>query len=253
MSLGDATGTTPDSSRRQVERPDHELARRLGEFLAGWLGTWPPTTLLDVASSPARSEPGWDGVIRPVIGVATPSGAVISVPAPLLEKARGLAGLGEVAFASRIGTLVGVEGGQLVRAVFRYSEHRSDLPDAGVWTPRDDPRVPEWLKPFNDDVLVAFAEDGSYAAGVGLKKHSALGVELAVGTEPEHRNKGLAKRLVAQAARTVIDSGAVAIYLHAPSNLPSAAVAEAAGFPDRGWEVLGLFPSEHHEGAGGRS
>lgn len=245
MSLGDATGTTPDSSRRQLERPDPDLARRLGAFLAGWLGTWPPTTRLDVASSPARSEPGWDGVIRPVIGVATPSGAVVSVPASLLEEARQLAALGEQAFAFRIGALVGLESAQLVRAVFRYSEHRSDLPDAGMWTPRDDPRVPEWLKPFNDEVLVAFADDGSYAAGVGLKKHNVLGVELAVGTEPRQRNKGLAKRLVAQAARAVIDGGAVAIYLHAPSNLPSAAVAEAAGFPDRGWEVLGLFPAEH--------
>jgi GNAT superfamily N-acetyltransferase len=245
MTLGDATGTTPDSARRELEPPDPELARRLGAFLGSWLGTWPPRSSFDVASSPARSQPGWDGVVRPVLGVSTPSGTVISVPGSHLEDARRIAASGEASFASRIGALVGLEGVQLVRAVFRYSEHRSDLPDAGVWTPRDDPRVPEWLKPFNDDVLVAFADDGSYAAGVGLKKHSALGIELAVGTEPEYRNRGLAKRLVAQAERAVIGTGAIAIYLHAPSNLPSAAVAEAAGFPDRGWEILGLFPSDH--------
>ena len=146
---------------------------------------------------------------------------------------------------ANVGALVGFEGAQIVRAVFRYSEHRIDLPDAGTWMPREDPRVPSWLQPFNGDVLIAFAEDGSYAAGVGLKKHNVFGIELAVGTEPEHRNKGLAKRLVAQAARTVIDSGAVAIYLHAPSNVVSAAVAEVTGFPDRGWQVLGLFYDEH--------
>jgi GNAT superfamily N-acetyltransferase len=169
---------------------------------------------------------------------------VISVPESVLEAARRLVDQGEQVFKERLGALVGVEGGQLVSAVFRYSEQRSDLSDAGTWTPRDDPRVPPWLKPFNGDVLIAFAEDGSYAAGVGLKKHNELGIELAVGTEPEHRNKGLAKHLVAQATRAIIDAGAVAIYLHAPSNAASAAVAEAAGFSDRGWEILGLYP-EH--------
>lgn len=244
MRLRDAAEAT-SATGRELDDADPELARRLEAFLGAWLGSWPPASRLDVASSPARSEPGWDGVVRPVIGVATPSGAVVSVPASALEQARRLAEQGERVFAARIGVLVDLEGAQLVRAVFRYSEHRSDLPDAGAWTPRDDPRVPPWLKPFTGDVLVAFADDGSYAAGVGLKKHNALGVELAVGTEPRHRDKGLAKRLVAQAARAVIDSGAVALYLHAPTNLPSAAVANATGFPDRGWEVLGLFPADH--------
>lgn len=244
MSRSDVTDAAPAEEGRAPGEADPELAGRLVAFLASWLGSWPPATRVDVASSPARSEPGWDGVVRPLIGVATPSGAVISVAARFLNDARQLAERGEQLFAAQIGALVGLEGAQLVRAVFRYSEQRCDLPDAGIWTPRDDPRVPTWLKPFNGDVLVAFGEDGGYAAGVGLKKHNALGIEVAVGTEPHYRNRGLAKRLVAQAARAIIDAGAVAVYLHAPSNAPSAAVAEATGFPDRGWEMLGLYPSE---------
>jgi hypothetical protein len=46
---------------------------------------------------------------------------------------------------------------------------------------------------------------------------------------------------VAQAARRVLDDGAVPTYLHAFDNVASARVAEAAGFPDRGWQVFELF------------
>jgi hypothetical protein len=38
----------------------------------------------------------------------------------------------------------------------------------------------------------------------------------------------------------VADEGAVATYLHAVSNTASANVAEASGFPDAGWSILGL-------------
>jgi hypothetical protein len=38
----------------------------------------------------------------------------------------------------------------------------------------------------------------------------------------------------------VADEGAVATYLHAVSNTASARVAEASGFPDTGWWILGL-------------
>jgi hypothetical protein len=40
----------------------------------------------------------------------------------------------------------------------------------------------------------------------------------------------------------VLAEGAVPLYLHDRENLASARLAEAAGFPDRGWNVLGLLP-----------
>jgi len=46
---------------------------------------------------------------------------------------------------------------------------------------------------------------------------------------------------VAQAARRVLADGAVPTYLHAFDNEASARVADAAGFPDRGWHVFELF------------
>ncbi|PWU56502.1 GNAT family N-acetyltransferase, partial [Micromonospora globispora] len=57
------------------------------------------------------------------------------------------------------------------------------------------------------------------------------------------QGRGLARRLVAQAARRVLDEGAVPTYLHAFDNPASARVAEAAGFPDRGWTSYGVYPS----------
>ena len=82
--------------------------------------------------------------------------------------------------------------------------------------------------------------DGAYAAGVGIKRHNAHGLELSVGTEEQHRGKGLASRLVAQAARWVIAQGAVPIYLHDPANVASDRTALAAGFPDFGWQIMGM-------------
>lgn len=129
--------------------------------------------------------------------------------------------------------------------VFRWSTAPTDLPPAGEWVPVDDPRVPPWLRPFTLDsgVLIAWDDEGRYGAGVGVKVHDALGMELAVGTEPALRGRGLGRRLVVTAAQEVLRRGAVPTYLHAPDNTASAHVADSAGFPDLGWKVLGLWRS----------
>jgi GNAT superfamily N-acetyltransferase len=106
--------------------------------------------------------------------------------------------------------------------------------------PVDDARVPDWLLPFGGEVLMAFdPESGAYIAGVGIKVHDEFGHELAVVTEDAAQGRGLARRLVAQAGRRVIEGGAVPTYLHADANVRSAKVAVAAGFPDVGWRILG--------------
>jgi GNAT superfamily N-acetyltransferase len=215
-----------------------ELQLRLFEFLDWWLGRWPPRRQLDVAGSPQRSLPGWDGEVRPLVGVATPEGSLISVPEDRRAEVDEAASRG--ALPGSIGEILGIPDARLVRGVFRWSEYLVDLPAAGEWVSPGDGRLPGWLRPFNGDVLVAFDETGRFAAGVGRKHHSDLGIEIAVGTEPEFRGRGLARRLVAQATRRIVGEGAVALYLHAASNVSSAAVAEASGFPDRGWEFIDL-------------
>ena len=218
------------------------VQHRLEQHLKAWLGAWPPTEALLVTTAPGRVEPGWDGRVHSVVGVASPSGAVLSLPPAIVGQARAIAAsAGRDELALRLGALLGRPAARLGAGVFRWSESPASLPDAGVWLPSDDARVPTWLHPFGEEVLVALI-DGTFAAGVGIKRHDRFGHELAVGTEDAYSGRGLGRRLVAQAARRVIDQEAVPTYLHDPRNIASAKVAEAAGFPDRGWQILGLWP-----------
>ena len=212
---------------------------RLADHLRAWLGRWPGAgSGLTVVGSARRVEPGWDGAVHAVIGVSTPSDGVLSVPPSAVPAVADL--------VARDADLVGVPAaarvdGQWFTGVFRWSTAPAPLPDAGHWLPAVDPSVPAWLRPFGHDVLVAVDPDtGQHLAGVGIKRHDRRGHELAVVTAEAARGRGLARRLVAQAARRVLDEGAVPTYLHAPDNHGSARVADAAGFPDRGWAILGV-------------
>jgi GNAT superfamily N-acetyltransferase len=173
--------------------------------------------------------------------VAGPEGTVLSVPRAVLADVRRLASEGGLdALATALGPMIGQPGRQLHQGIFRWTEAPADLDDAGIWLPWDDPRVPAWLHPFRGRALVALEAD-RYLAGVGIKRHDRYGHELAVGTDEAFRGRGLARRLVAQAARRVMADGAVPTYLHDPDNAASGRVADAAGFPDLGWRVLGLW------------
>jgi GNAT superfamily N-acetyltransferase len=212
----------------------------LAVFLAEWLGAWPDTDGLTIVASHQRERPSWDGSVRDVVGVGTAGRAVISVAPALADAVRAQVPDWH-AVPSRLPAAVGRPGAHAFFGTFRWTLKPTDLPDAGAWVPVDDPRVPEWLRPFGGNVLIAFADDGSYASGVGIKRHNAAGLELSVGTEERHRGRGLAARLVAQASRWVLSTGAVPIYLHDPANTASDRTALAAGFPDEGWQILGVW------------
>jgi GNAT superfamily N-acetyltransferase len=217
------------------------LDKRLYHHLATWLGQWPAGRALHVVGSERRTRPGWDGRVHPVVGVGAPGGAVLSVPPVRVEAVRALAALPVGDLLAKLPAAVGYDGWQAYRAVFRYTLAPTPLPDAGEWVPAEDPVVPPWLRPFGGQVLVARDGDGGYLAGVGIKRHDRYGRELSVGTDPAVRGRGLARHLVAQAARRVLDEGFVPTYLHDVHNAASARVAEAAGFADRGWKAYGVF------------
>jgi GNAT superfamily N-acetyltransferase len=217
-----------------MDLPD-ALIRHLRESL----GTWPPARQgVTVVGSVRRITSGWDGSVRPVVGVSTPTATVLSVPPDRVEAVSALAGDLDT-IAGGIAAALERPDGRFFTGVFRWSDSPATTPDRGVWVATDDPRVPEWLRPFNGDVLVGFEGD-AVAAGVGRKQHDRWGHELAVVTEPDHRGRGWASDLVAQAARRVLADGAIPTYLHAPNNAPSARTADTAGFPDRGWRVHGF-------------
>jgi len=215
---------------------------RLVAHLNTRLGAWPPQGPLTVAGSPARLAPGWDGQVERVLGVGREvgagGGAVLSVPPGAADAVRALGeDLHAPGYAEGLAAVLGPPPITFGWGVYRWSVTPTPGEDPGRWLPRSDPRVPLWLQPFNGEVCVALDGGGRYVAGVGLKRHDADGWEIAVGTAPEARRRGLARGLVAQAARAVLAAGAIPLYLHDRANTASARTAEAAGFPDRGWRV----------------
>jgi len=229
-----------------------DVSGLLQAHLSDWLGMWPPPPGQVVAvSCQWRARAGWDSQIHPFVGVASPDGAVLSLPSAAQPKVAELIAATSATSSSAMGAVLDAVGERLADLVwagsswgkgcFRWTGHPVELEDVGEWVARDDPRVPEWLAPFNGEVLVAWDEEGRYAAGVGRKMHNQWGHELAVATEEWMQGRGLASRLVAQAARQVLADGAVPTYLHSYANQASARVAEAAGFGDQGWQTLGLW------------
>lgn len=218
------------------------LDRRLYRHLATWLGQWPAGPGLHVVGSGRRARPAWDGRLRPAVAVHAGADGVLSVApdrvAAVRELARHRDGL-----LDALPRTVGYPGWAVHDDVFRWSVAPAALPEVGVWVPPTAAGLPSWLRLFDRPVLVVRDHRGRYLAGVGIKRHDRYGHELAVGTVPAARGRGLARRLVAQAARRVLDDGAVPTYLHDRRNVASARVAEAAGFPDLGWRSYGVYPS----------
>jgi len=217
----------------------------LTEHLRAWLGDWPPRRPVQLVGSTARERPGWDGVVRPVIGVGDATSLVLSVP-PAAERRLRRADVGDRGhptplLAEQLG--IGADGSRPIqwdRAVLRWTARPTDLPEVGRWVPSGHPALPAWLHPFDGDVLVALDDAGTVSAAAARKRHTRHGHEIAVGTEPAARGRGLARALVAQMARSILAEDAVPLYLHARDNVASARVADAAGLPDRGWEYLEL-------------
>lgn len=232
--------------------------RLLSTHLRAWLGAWPPREVVDIVGTPVRDRAAWDDTVTPLIGVGTPERTLLSVRPARADAVRRAVRRGHSDAMSRAQPLrdgavrtavvaaLGVDGHVLGRGVFRWSTSVATterLPDIGEWVDPGDPRVPVWLRPFNyRRVLIAWDDDGVYGAGVGIKRHDETGHELAVVTSERLRGRGIASRLVAQAARRVLGEGHLPTYLHGPDNVASARVADAVGFPDRGWSVYGLFP-----------
>ncbi|MDQ2826980.1 MAG: GNAT family N-acetyltransferase [Actinomycetota bacterium] len=192
-----------------------------------------------IVGNSQRTAAGWDGRVRALAGISTPEGTILSVPPDRLAAVEGGGG-GLDSVLERLPAALGRPGGQVGRGVFRFSTTVPDLPTVGEWVSAEDARVPAWLRPFGGEVLVVFADDGRYVAGLGIKHHDELGQEVAVATEEAWRGKGLARRLVSRAAQRILRGGGVPIYLHGRGNEASARVAAAAGFPDLGWSIIGL-------------
>lgn len=212
----------------------------LDEALRTTLGTWPPVPrTVTISTSPSRVAPGWDGRVRPFSGVRTPDGAVVSVPADLVDRARRL--ITDDATITPGLRELGLVRDEVTPWTMRWvTDDRglADLEPLGQWVAPDHPAVPQWVAPFPGEVLAAFDDDGAYLGVVALKPVAATAVEISVGTDERSRGLGIARRLVATAARAQLEEGLAVLYVHAVDNDASAKVAEAVGLTDRGWQLL---------------
>ncbi len=225
---------------------DDGFDQRLQEHLRSWVGAWPPPDSgVRVVGDEDRLRPTWDGSVRLLQGVGNGDGTVISVPPDHVSEVHGALseGLEREGLGNELGAILGLGDAVFSGGVFRTTSRvEPGIEPVGTWFEEHEAGLPEWLKPFNGPRLVAFDEDGAPIAGVGIKVHDSIGQELAVVTEEAARGKGLARRLVATAARRVLGEGGVPTYLHEHSNVASARVADAVGFADTGWTVHGLWP-----------
>ncbi len=236
------------TARLTTSTPMPAMPEQLRRHLHSWAGGVPGTTAVRVVAHAANSRPGWDGTRPLLTGLVDPRGnAVVAVPPAHAAQVNHVLTHTPVgdwdAGLPLVPALLGRRGHVVEQVAFRWTTTPADphdLPEVGVWIPTDSPSLPGWLRPFGGQALVAFDEDGRYLAGVGLKQHDGLGREISVGTEPSARGRGLARRLVAQAARHVLAHGRIPTYLHTFDNAASSKVATAAGFDDLGWSALML-------------
>jgi hypothetical protein len=98
-----------------------------------------------------------------------------------------------------------------------------------------DPRLPDWvLGHFTGEAWVVLDSDGSVLSTAVLKRYDDRVREISVGTAERARGRGLARSVVAAAARAVLAEGRAVLYNHAPDNHASAKVAEAVGLHEFG-------------------
>jgi GNAT superfamily N-acetyltransferase len=97
-----------------------------------------------------------------------------------------------------------------------------------------DPRLPQWVHGHFVGEAWVVMEGGEVLSTAVLKRYDDRLREISVGTAPAARGRGLARSVVAAAARFVLAEGRVVLYNHAVDNDSSARVAESVGLHELG-------------------
>jgi RimJ/RimL family protein N-acetyltransferase len=97
-----------------------------------------------------------------------------------------------------------------------------------------DPRLPEWVHGHFVGEAWVVLEDGEVLSTAVLKRYDERLREISVGTAPSARGRGLARSVVAAAARFVLAEGRAVLYNHAVDNHASARVASSVGLHELG-------------------
>lgn len=107
-----------------------------------------------------------------------------------------------------------------------------------------DPRLPEWVRGhFTGSAWVVVDGDGKVLSTAVLKRYDDRIREISVGTDEAARGRGLARAVVAAAARAVLAEGRAVLYNHELDNTASGKVAESVGLHEFGVLHAVLFDS----------
>ena len=108
-----------------------------------------------------------------------------------------------------------------------------------------DPRLPEWVRGyFTGAAWIVADDDGRVLSTAVLKRYDDRLREISVGTDETARGRGLARAVVAAAARAVLAEGRAVLYNHEVDNTASARVAESVGLHE-----LGILHTVLYEGS----
>ena len=128
---------------------EEEVLGRLDRHLRHWLGAWPPASMVSVVGSERRTEPGWDGTVRPFAGITTPHGTILSVPPDRVDAVRD-AGATLETILDAVPDALGQPGAVVGRGVYRYALAPAEVEPVGEWVPADAPDVLVTGTPFVD-------------------------------------------------------------------------------------------------------
>jgi len=228
---------------------------RLDQYWAEELGC-APDALHDggvtVCAPRHREGPRWMGWLVPlecIVLADAPSGTGVVSVTPYLEQT-----LSSFLYAAREDDCLPPEGKALVRFARDYlptaypkihsillchPETFLPYPDVLPVEPlRNDDSQVDWFRyHFDGPVFVARGERGDIASWAAIKCKSAHVWEMAVATETNYRNRGLARSVVSHATRAALAAGKVPLYLHDISNTASARVCRSLGYQLYGHEL----------------
>jgi hypothetical protein len=108
-----------------------------------------------------------------------------------------------------------------------------------------DPRLPDWVHGHFAGEAWVVMEGGEVLSTAVLKRYDERLREISVGTATAARGRGLARSVVAAAARSVLAEGRAVLYNHAVDNDASARVAESVGLHELG-RYHGVVPDRRY-------
>jgi GNAT superfamily N-acetyltransferase len=193
-------------------------------------------------SEAQRGLPAWHGFTLPIVALSFAPGAVVACRPDLVERLQ--AELGSDLHQPYL-------DGPALRRLWRAVQHCTPngftlagdfrAVDVATFVPSEHIERAEFIAVedaaalhlrtrFDGAIFGVRGPHGRLVSWAALKLKSERVWEIAVATEPDYRGRGLARDVVAAAARFSLDRGRVPIYIHDRDNSTSGFVARAIGF-----------------------